>query len=47
MPSLKTNKTPGLDEIAAEMLQVAGAQLPEEICKICNKARQQGIIPKE
>ena len=29
------------------MLQVAGEQLPEEICKICNKASQEGIIPKE
>ena len=47
IPSLKKNKSLGLVGITAELLQVAEEQLPEEICKICNKAWQEGIIPKE
>ena len=45
--SLKKNKSPGPDGITAEMLQAGGKKLAREIHKLCNKAWQEGTIPKE
>ena len=45
--SLKKNKNSGPDGITAEMLQAGGEQLTREIHKLCNKAWQEGTIPKE
>ena len=45
--SLKKNKSPGSDGITAEMLQAGGEKLAREIHKLCNKAWQEGTIPKK
>ncbi|CAF2133571.1 unnamed protein product [Rotaria magnacalcarata] len=45
--SLKSNKSPGPDGITAEMIQAGGEQLIHQIHALCNKAWNQGAIPKE
>ena len=44
--TLKRNKSPGPDGIAAEALQAGGEQLAHAIHKLCNKAWNEGIIPE-
>ncbi|CAF3677816.1 unnamed protein product [Rotaria socialis] len=45
--TLKSNKSPGSDGITAEMIQAGGEQLIHQIHALCNKAWNQGAIPKE
>ena len=44
---LKKNKSPGTDQITAEMLQVGGEQLVHEIHELCNRAWKEEIIPEQ
>ena len=44
---LKKNKSPGTDEITAEMLQAGGEQLVHKIHELCNRAWKEEIIPEQ
>ena len=45
--TLKRNKSPGSDEITAEMIQAGGEQLVPQIHLLCNKAWNESTIPEE
>ena len=45
--TLKRNKSPGSEEITAEMIQAGGEQLVRQIHRLCNKAWSEGTIPEE
>ena len=45
--TLKRNKSPGYDEITAEMIQASGEQLVRQIHPLCNKAWNESTIPEE
>ncbi|CAF4843884.1 unnamed protein product [Rotaria socialis] len=45
--TLKKNKSPGSDGIAAEMLQAGGEGLARQIHELCNRAWYEGTIPEE
>ena len=47
IPTLKRNKSPGSDEITAEMIQAGGEQLVRQILWLCNKAWNESTIPEE
>ncbi|CAF5047173.1 unnamed protein product, partial [Rotaria socialis] len=44
--TLKKNKSPGSDGIAAEMLQAGGEALARQIHELCNRPWYEGIIPE-
>ncbi|CAF1270699.1 unnamed protein product [Adineta ricciae] len=44
---LKKNKSPGTDEITAEMIQGGGEQLAHKIHELCNRAWEEETIPEE
>ncbi|CAF3566093.1 unnamed protein product, partial [Rotaria socialis] len=44
--TLKKNKSPGSDGIAAEMLQAGGEALARQIHALCNRAWYEGTIPE-
>ncbi|CAF4143408.1 unnamed protein product, partial [Rotaria magnacalcarata] len=44
---LKKNKSPGIDEITAEMLQAGGEQLAQKIHELCNRAWKEETIPEQ
>ena len=44
---LKLNKSPGTDEITAEMLQAGGESLKRRIHELCDRAWKEGTIPEE
>jgi hypothetical protein len=43
--NLKKRKSPGYDEIQAEMIQAGGEELLKEVHKLCNQIWKEGIIP--
>jgi hypothetical protein len=43
---LKKNKSPGIDEIKAEMLQAGGEKLKHKIHELCNRAWNEENIPE-
>ena len=45
--TLKRNKSPGPDEITAEMIQAGGEQLVRQIHQLCNKVWSETTIPEE
>ena len=45
--TLKRNRSPGSDEITAEMIQAGGEQLVRQIHLLCNKAWNESTIPEE
>ena len=47
IPTLKRNKSPGSDEITAEMIQADGEQLVRQIYWLCNKVWSKGTILEE
>ncbi|CAF3402770.1 unnamed protein product [Rotaria sp. Silwood1] len=44
---LKKNKSPGTDEITAEMIQSGGEKLVHKIYELCNRAWEEETIPDE
>ena len=44
---LKRNRSPGSDEITAEMIQAGEEQLVRQIHLLCNKAWNKSTIPEE
>ena len=44
---LKNNKSPGIDEIPAELIRAGGPQTAKEIHVICNKIWKEGRWPTD
>jgi len=44
---LKKHKSPGIDDITGEMIQVGGEKVTEELHAICNQIWKEGSIPDE